>query len=72
MKTSQIFIISAIIISGTFFGILSLFELPQSVTEWVISDIILGVILYLSYLVVAMASGSSRSKVHFSSKKIPV
>jgi hypothetical protein len=66
MKTSQIFIISAIIISGTFFGILSLFELPQSVTEWVISDIILGVILYLSYLVVGMISGSSKNKVRYS------
>lgn len=69
MKTSQIFIISAIIISGTFFGVLSLFELPQSVTEWVISDAILGVILYLSYLVIAMVSGSSK-KVHFSSKRV--
>ncbi len=69
MKTSQIFIISAIIISGTFFGVLSLFELPQSVTEWVISDAILGVILYLSYLVIAMVSGSSK-KVHFSPKRV--
>ncbi|MBA3755114.1 MAG: C4-dicarboxylate ABC transporter [Nitrosomonas sp.] len=69
MKTSQIFIISAIIISGTFFGVLSLFELPQSVTEWVISDTILGVILYVSYLVIAMVSGSSK-KVHFSSKRV--
>ena len=69
MKTSQIFIISAVIISGTFFGVLSLFELPQSATEWVISDTILGVILYLSYLVIAMVSGSSK-KVHFSSKRV--
>ena len=72
MKTSQIFIISAIIITGTFFGILSMFELPQSVMEWVISDAILGVILYLSYLVVAMVSGSSKTKVHYSSKKVTV
>ena len=72
MKTGQIFIISAIIISGTFFGILSMFELPQSIMEWVISDVILGVILYLSYLVVAMASGSSRTKVHYFSKKVTV
>lgn len=66
MKTSQIFIISAIIISGTFFGVLSMFELPQSVTEWVISDIIFGIILYLSYLVIAMVSGSSKTKVRYS------
>ncbi len=72
MKTSQIFIISAIVISGTFFGILSLFELPQSMTEWVISDIALGIILYLSYLVIAMASGSSRKKVQYPSKKVTV
>ena len=69
MKTSQIFIIAAIIISGTFFGVLSLFELPQSTAEWIISDVILGVVLYLSYLVIAMLSGSSKI-LHFSSKKV--
>jgi hypothetical protein len=39
-------------------------------TEWVISDIALGIILYLSYLVIAMASGSSRKKVQYSSRKV--
>ena len=39
MKTSHIFVVSALVISGTFFGILSLFELPETTTEWVLSDI---------------------------------
>lgn len=72
MKTSQIFIISALIISGTFFGVLSVFELPQSTMEWVVSDAILGVILYLSYLVIAMVFGSSRTKTLYSPKKVTV
>ena len=46
MKTGHIFVISALVISSTFFGILSLYNLPESVTEWVISDIILGAVLY--------------------------
>lgn len=62
MKTSQIFIISALIISVTFFGILSMFELPKSAMEWVVSDIILGAILYLSYLVMAMIGRSSKTR----------
>ena len=70
MKTNQIFIIAAIVISGTFFGILSMFGLPQSVMEWVISDIGLGVILYLSYLILTMISGSSKNKMKFSSKRV--
>ena len=60
MKTGQLFAVSAVVISATFFGILSLFDLPQSVTDWVISDVILGVILYLSYLAIVMAYGPSR------------
>lgn len=56
MKTSQIFIISAIVISITFFGVLSVFDLPESVTDWFISDVILGAILYINYLVIAMLS----------------
>lgn len=72
MKTSQVFIISAIVISSTFFGILSVFELPQSAMEWIVSDVILGIILYLSYLVIAMVSGASRPKVHYRAKKVTV
>ncbi len=70
MKTSQIFAISAVIISVTFFGILSLFELPQSVMEWVISDVILGIILYLGYLATVMVYGPSRTKTYYSTKKV--
>ncbi|SFE81902.1 C4-dicarboxylate ABC transporter [Nitrosomonas sp. Nm166] len=72
MKTSQIFAISALVISGTFFGILSLFELPYSMMEWVISDVILGAILYLSYLTITLAFGSSKTKVDYRGKKITV
>ena len=70
MKTGHIFVISALIISGTFFGILSLFDLPESVTEWVISDIILGSVLYANYLVIGMAASSSKTRVHYSGKKV--
>jgi hypothetical protein len=70
MKTGHIFVISTLIISGTFFGILSLFNLPESVTEWVISDIILGAVLYVNYLVIVMGTGSSKTKVPYSSKKV--
>lgn len=68
MKTNQIFIIAAIVISGTFFGILSMFGLPQSVMEWVISDVVLGV--YVTYLILAMIGGSSKNKMKFSSKRV--
>ncbi len=64
MKTSQIFAIAAVIISATFFGILTVFDLPHSVTDWIISDIILGVILYLSYLAIVMVYGPSRKTRH--------
>lgn len=70
MKTSQIFILSALIISATFFGILSMFDLPESMMEWVISDIILGAILYLSYLVLVMTGSSSKTKMHYPGKKV--
>lgn len=70
MKTGHIFVISALVISGTFFGVLSLFNLPESATEWVISDIILGTVLYVNYLIIVMGTGSSKSRVHYSSKKV--
>lgn len=72
MKTSQIFVISMLIISSTFFAILSLFELPQSMMEWVISDIILGTIFYLSYLIITLTFGSSKNKIGYRGKKITV
>lgn len=70
MKTSQIFAVSAVIISMTFFGVLSVFELPQSVMEWVISDVILGIILYLGYLGVVMMTGPAKTKLYGSAKKV--
>lgn len=70
MKTSQVFAISAVIISMTFLGILSIFELPQSVMDWVISDIILGIILYLGYLGIVMVGTSSKTRLYDSTKKV--
>lgn len=72
MKTSQIFVISMLVISSTFLAILSLFELPQSMMEWVISDIILGTIFYLSYLIITLTFGSSKNKIDYRGKKITV
>lgn len=70
MKTSQIFVLSALVITGAYFGVLSLFELPETTTEWILSDIILGTILYVNYLVIAMAYGSSKTRKSYSVKKV--
>ncbi|PSJ17766.1 C4-dicarboxylate ABC transporter [Nitrosomonas supralitoralis] len=70
MKTSQIFAISAVVITATFFGILSVFDLPESMTQWVISDIILGAILYINYLVIVMLSNTSKTRTYYPSKKV--
>ncbi len=70
MKTSHIFILSALVISGGYFGVLSLFELPETVMEWFVTDIILGAILYVNYLVIAMAHGASKTKKYYSEKKV--
>lgn len=70
MKTSQVFVISALLISTTFFGVLSLFGLPESVVEWFISDVILGAILYINYLVIAIAHGASKANIYSSHKKV--
>ena len=72
MKTSHIFVLSALVISGTFFGVLSLFELPETMAEWVLSDILLGAMLYVNYLVIALAHGTSRTRKHYSEKKVTV
>ena len=68
MKAVPVFIIASVILTGVFFGILSLFNLPHSWAEWIVSDIILGIILYLSYLVIA-AFSSDKTKTHFPLKK---
>lgn len=63
MKTNHIFVVSALVISATFFSILAIFDLPDSVESWLISDIILGFILYINYLVMAMASGANKNRI---------
>lgn len=70
MRTSQVFAMSAIVISVMFFSVLSIFELPQSVMDWVISDIILGIILYLGYLGIVLVNGSSKTRLYDSTKKV--
>ena len=56
MKTFQLFVVSAVILTGILFGISSWFGLSPSATEWIVSDIIIGAILYLIYLVAAASS----------------
>jgi hypothetical protein len=70
MKTSQIFAISALAISTMFFTVLSLFGLPESVVEWFISDVILGTIIYINYLVITVAYNSKKNSVYSTEKKI--
>jgi VIT1/CCC1 family predicted Fe2+/Mn2+ transporter len=68
MKTNQIVIVAVVIITGVFFGILSMFRLPQSMMEWIISDAILGIILFLSYLMITLIRGSSMKELYPSKK----
>ena len=53
MKVFQLFIVAAAILTGVLFGLSSWLGLSLSTTEWIVSDIILGTVLYLGYLVVA-------------------
>ena len=71
MKTSQMFIVVAIAIISLFFGILSMFGMPTSLMEWIISDIALGAILFISYLVIASRYGS-KSKIRNPLNKVTV
>jgi len=68
MKPSQIFILLTIVIGGAFLGIMSVFDLPQSVAGWVISDIVLAV--YLGYLLFTFVRGSPNTSVEHFSKKV--
>lgn len=61
MKVFQLFIAAAVILTGVLFGISSWFGLSLSITQWIVSDIILGAVLYLGYLVAA-AYNSYRTK----------
>ena len=60
MKKTQIFIISSVLISSIFTVILAMYEIPQTTMDWVLSEIILGVIIYINYLVSAMTFSSSK------------
>ncbi len=70
MKTSHIFILLVLVISGTFFGVLSLFESPETVIEQVTLDIILGSILYAGYLILGMTYSSSKTRKHYPVRKV--
>ena len=69
MNTIQVFVLWAVVLSSVFFGVLSFFNL--STIEWVVSDAILGSVLYLSYLVIA-SFGSSKSRSRISETKFSV
>lgn len=71
MKTSYIFVVSALVISTTFLSVLFLFGLPESIMEWLISDIILGAVLYINYLLIVMAHSSNKVKM-YAEKKVAV
>lgn len=70
MKTNQMVITTLFLISGIFFAVLSLFDLPASLMSWIISDVILGAILYVSYLIIAFAHGSSKQSGDRSNKRM--
>lgn len=69
MNTIQVFVLWAVVLSSVFFGALSFFNL--STIEWVVSDAILGSVLYLSYLVIA-SFGPSKSRSRISETKFSV
>lgn len=70
MRTSQIFTISALVITATFFGVLSVFGLPESVMGWVVSDVILGTIIYINYLIIAATNNSNKTSLYGIGKKV--
>ncbi|SFM15626.1 hypothetical protein [Nitrosomonas communis] len=62
MKTKHVFLTVAASVSIIFFSVLSIIGFPKSMEGWIVSDVILGVILYLSYLVVVPARDTSRNE----------
>jgi len=60
MKTTQTFIISSVVISSIFTVVLAMYEIPQTAMDWVLSEVILGVIVYINYLVIAVTLSSSK------------
>ena len=80
MKISKLFFIAVIKICFVLFGIIPLvnvilfgtlptFTAIQSVTSWVGIDVVLGFVLFLSYLVVAIALSMSKNRTRYSSMK---
>ena len=69
MKIFQLFIVATAILTGVLFGLSSWLGLSLSTTEWIVSDIILGTVLYLGYLVVA-AYNSDKIRTGYSSDKV--
>jgi len=65
MKSGQTFFVIALSISFIILGVLSIFAFPETVADWIVSDIILGSVLYLTYLVSALIQSTKR-KLHFS------
>lgn len=55
MKKTQFFIISTIIMTGIVISTLFLSDSQSTIASWLISDIALGAILYLSYLAIGMS-----------------
>ena len=58
MKNRRIMIILIMIVGMVFYNIILMFELPESMMSWVLSDIILT--LYLSYLIDTFIRGSKK------------
>ncbi|MDO8894578.1 MAG: C4-dicarboxylate ABC transporter [Nitrosomonas sp.] len=68
MKTSHIFILKTLFISAAFFGVLLVFDIPESLVEWVIADVIL--IAYLTYLAITTVYGSPKTGTHHSRNEV--
>lgn len=69
MKTRKVFTISALVITATFFSVLSVFGLPESIMGWFVSDVILGTIIYINYLVIATTHKSHKTSLYGIGKK---
>lgn len=64
MATNQIFMVVALLVIGVFVGGFALVGLPQTLMEWVITDGVLAILLYISYLVITAIKGPSKPKFH--------
>ena len=61
MKNNQVLIFSTVILAIAFYNMAVVFELPESMMGWVLSDIILT--LYLSYLLDTFVRGSAKTRM---------